>query len=240
MAKNQFQYYNLVEPPEYLKQTQQNYTSQTIPETEEIDQQDSLSRFQELISKTKSQDSNLENPTIEVESQVEPTIDSEFIDINKIFEPEVKQSSNKNYVFNDRVNFIRTFRPIIEKELIRNNISTNFTDYLISQIALESGWGSKPSGKNNFAGIKDNKSGTKRTTKEFVNGKYVTVKQGFKNYDSLEDFVKDYVHKLNTTFDAFKSNSFLSNIKSKGYFTAPLQQYKRIFDSILYSVRKRT
>lgn len=61
---------------------------------------------------------------------------------------------------------------------------------IISQAALESNWGvSAP--QNNYFGIKG-KGGT-QTTKEYINGKWITITDSFKGYSSLEDSVKGYV-----------------------------------------------
>jgi flagellum-specific peptidoglycan hydrolase FlgJ len=66
---------------------------------------------------------------------------------------------------------------------------------LIAQWALESEWGAKPAGNNNFFGIK--KSARHKlcctvTTREVVNGKAIVQELQFADYDSLEDSCRDY------------------------------------------------
>jgi Mannosyl-glycoprotein endo-beta-N-acetylglucosaminidase len=61
---------------------------------------------------------------------------------------------------------------------------------IISQAALESNWGlSAPN--NNYFGVKG--KGGVQTTKEFLNGKWVTIQDSFQGYASMEDSVKGYV-----------------------------------------------
>jgi len=66
---------------------------------------------------------------------------------------------------------------------------------LIAQWALESEWGAKPAGNNNFFGIK--KSDRHNlcctvTTREVVGGKSIAQKLQFADYDCLEDSCRDY------------------------------------------------
>ena len=48
-----------------------------------------------------------------------------------------------------------------------------FPELLAAQASLESGWGSRLSGKNNYFGIKGT-PGTVVSTQEWVNGEFVT------------------------------------------------------------------
>jgi hypothetical protein len=61
-----------------------------------------------------------------------------------------------------------------------------------AQWALESGYGSAHSGRNNVFGIKG--SGNTVSTQEFINGKMVTVNASFRNYNSPLESAKDYVN----------------------------------------------
>jgi flagellum-specific peptidoglycan hydrolase FlgJ len=66
---------------------------------------------------------------------------------------------------------------------------------LVAQRALESQWGSKPAGQNNYFGIKAatrHKKCCTVTTREVVDGKSVVEKLKFADYDSLEDSCRDY------------------------------------------------
>ena len=58
-------------------------------------------------------------------------------------------------------------------------------DLAVIQAIHETGWGRSPSGRNNYHGIKDfSGQGTKRTTWEVENGRRVTRREPFANFDS--------------------------------------------------------
>lgn len=81
-----------------------------------------------------------------------------------------------------------------------------------AQWAVESGWGAKESGKNNFFGIKarPDQPGTMRRTREVLNGRTVYINDRFADYNSLEEGIAARV--------AFtKQNKRYAN---SGYFTA--------------------
>jgi flagellum-specific peptidoglycan hydrolase FlgJ len=66
---------------------------------------------------------------------------------------------------------------------------------LIAQWALESEWGAKPAGNNNFFGIKKSdrhKLCCTVATREVVNGKSVVQELQFADYDSLDESCRDY------------------------------------------------
>lgn len=83
-----------------------------------------------------------------------------------------------------RLNFIQKVAPIAESEQRENHVLASIT---IAQAALESDWGqSELSQKyNNLFGVKG--TGTNSvmmTTKEYVNGQWITVKASFTVYPS--------------------------------------------------------
>lgn len=81
-----------------------------------------------------------------------------------------------------------------------------------AQWAVESGWGAKESGKNNFFGIKarPGQPGTMRRTREVLNGRSVYINDRFADYNTLEEGIAARV--------AFtKQNKRYTN---SGYFTA--------------------
>lgn len=135
---------------------------------------------------------------------------------------------------NTKQDFINRFKPVIAQELSKQGISTAYTNNLLAQLALESGWGTKQSGRNNYGGIKG-KSGTTTETTEYINGQYQTRNQTFRDYNSLEEFIADYVSKLKTRFNAFSGGDFISNVLEKGYATDPnyAKKYKEVYNSII-------
>jgi flagellum-specific peptidoglycan hydrolase FlgJ len=63
------------------------------------------------------------------------------------------------------------------------HLGAEYPQVVAAQWALESGWGKHTSGKNNFFGIKGT-PGTTTQTKEFLNGRWVTIQDTFKDYDT--------------------------------------------------------
>lgn len=135
---------------------------------------------------------------------------------------------------NKKQDFINRFKPVIAQELSKQGISTAYTNNLLAQLALESGWGTKSSGKNNYGGITGT-SGTTIRTPEYINGKYQLRNQTFKDYDSLEAFIRDYVDKLKNRFNAFSGGDFIHNVLKKGYATDPnyAEKYRKTYNSIV-------
>ena len=106
---------------------------------------------------------------------------------------------------------------------------------LISQAALESGWGSHVK-DNAYFGIKaHNTAGTTTAfkTTEFVNGKKVSITDSFRSYKNFKESAEDY-GKFLTTNPRYKSAFIHSNDPSKfaeaihaaGYATDPLYSKK--------------
>ncbi len=64
-----------------------------------------------------------------------------------------------------------------------------------SQSAVETGYGKHLAGGNNYFGIKarPGEGGPAQQTKEFINGKMVTVNDKFRKYGSMEESADDYV-----------------------------------------------
>ncbi len=229
-----FNFYSQFEVPEYLTYTpydlpQQNPTKLEEPESTNAD------RFLSLLAsfpKDQTLEEYMENlPTFDVDS---------YINNNGLFKEDTPKQPNTHSMkggFKSKEEFVNTFKPLIETELTKQGVDLSYTNLILSQMALESAWGSKPSGKNNFAGIKGS-TGKELTTKEYINGRLVTVRDTFKNFDSIEDFVTYYIDRLKNKFNAFNEGDFLSNIKSKGYFTLPLNQYRQTFNLVLHNINK--
>ena len=68
-----------------------------------------------------------------------------------------------------------------------------FPELTAAQAAIESGYGTAKSGKNNVFGEKG--TGTTKRTREVVNGKDVYVNAAFRDFDSEEDSTKNRVKK---------------------------------------------
>lgn len=85
-------------------------------------------------------------------------------------------------------------------------------DVLAAQWAIESAWGKKQSGQNNFFGIKavGDEPGTVVRTREEINGKNIYINAKFKDYASPEEGIRDRV-------DFMKRND---RYAKHGYFNA--------------------
>ena len=88
----------------------------------------------------------------------------------------------------------------------------------LAQAGLESAWGKHAPG-HNFFGIKAGKSWKGRTqllnTKEFVNGKMISVKAPFRAYDTIIDCFRDYADVLIRRFPkAFNYSSAIIFVNS--------------------------
>lgn len=82
--------------------------------------------------------------------------------------------------------FINLLAPIAATEQRRTGVLASIT---IAQGALESAWGSSAPG-NNLFGIKGN--GQEIATKEYINGHFITIVDGFRTYDSWEGSIIDH------------------------------------------------
>lgn len=101
-----------------------------------------------------------------------------------------------------------------------------YPQLVAAQWALESGWGLHTSGSNNFFGIKG--KGTVVTTTEYVNGKQITIRDEFKDYESPEACVRDLVDKWYKDYKGYKGVNNAATVQDaandlvkQGYATDP-------------------
>lgn len=106
-----------------------------------------------------------------------------------------------------------------------------------AQWALESGWGSALSGKNNFFGIKatSSESSTNHRTREVVNGKDIYINANFKNFETPQDAVDHLVTQWYKDYKSYKGvnnagspNEAAAMLKQQGYATDPSYPTKLI------------
>jgi len=106
-----------------------------------------------------------------------------------------------------------------------------------AQWALESGWGSALSAKNNFFGIKatGGESSANQRTREVINGKDVYINANFKNFDTPQDAVGHLVTQWYKDYKGYKGvnnagspNEAAAMLKSEGYATDPTYPKKLI------------
>jgi len=103
-----------------------------------------------------------------------------------------------------------------------------------AQWALESGWGKHTSGKNNFFGIKGT-TGTSKPTKEFLNGKWVTITDTFKDYGTPEESIADLIRLWYKDYKGFRGINNAHHweeachmLRREGYATDPTYPIKII------------
>ena len=146
-----------------------------------------------------------------------------------------------NWTPRDRKDYINTMGKALHKALENNGIDPNvWTKYLLAQTVVESNWGkSSISTKyNNYGGIKGKGSDLVSTREYDPNRGYYSIKDSFRSFDSVEDFADFFVKRLRDKFEAFSTTpeDYLKNIRKNGYFTAPLNDYSKTFNSIFNSI----
>ena len=109
-----------------------------------------------------------------------------------------------------------------------------FPQVVAAQWALESFFGKHTSGKNNFFGVKGS-PGTKKETKEFINGKWITIIDTFKDYLTPQDSIKELINLWYKDYKGYKGVNRAQSweeccllLKSEGYATDPTYPQKLI------------
>jgi hypothetical protein len=109
-----------------------------------------------------------------------------------------------------------------------------FPEVVAAQWALESFYGKHTSGKNNFFGIKGT-PGTSKETKEFVNNKWITIVDTFKDYPTPEACIKDLITRWYKDYKQYKGINRANSweeccflLKTEGYATDPTYPHKLI------------
>lgn len=111
--------------------------------------------------------------------------------------------------YSDRKEFVKDLTNAYEKELESRGLSKEYAKYMVAQDALESDWGRSSLARYfNFGGIKEfreGQEGIEADTKESFDGETLkTIKQKFRKFKDLEDYVKYKIDLLgNSNFNAF-------------------------------------
>ena len=107
------------------------------------------------------------------------------------------------------------------------NCGAKFPECVAAQWALESSWGQHTSGTHNYFGLKG-KGGTVTDTREFIDGKWVTIKDGFINFTDLYSCVQYLVNRWYKDFDGYQGvnratsrNECAKLLVKEGYGTDP-------------------
>lgn len=106
----------------------------------------------------------------------------------------------------------------------------SYPELVAAQFALESGWGSALSAKNNFFGIKatESESATVSNTREVIGGQSIYMNERFKNFDTPQDAVNHLVTQWYKDYRGYKGvnnspSAFAAadQLRAEGYATDP-------------------
>lgn len=145
-----------------------------------------------------------------------------FMDIRRI--ETVKPSPNSVFFENSW----RGVRAVAER------LGAKYPQVVAAQWALESGWGKHTSGKNNFFGIKG-QPGTTTETKEFLNGRWVTITDTFRDYETPVICIDHLITLWYKDYKGYKGVNRATSwkeccqlLRSEGYATDPSYPSKLI------------
>lgn len=116
---------------------------------------------------------------------------------------------------------------------VAKKAGAKFPDVVAAQWALESGWGAATSGKNNVFGLKG--SGSKNETQEFINGKWIAIKDGFLDFPDVNTCVEYLITRWYKDYKNYKGvnratsrNECAELLVKEGYATDPKYSTKLI------------
>lgn len=147
--------------------------------------------------------------------------------------------------YSDRKEFVKDLTNAYEKELESRGLSKEYAKYIVAQDALESTWGKSSLARYfNFGGIKEfreGQEGVDANTKESFDGKTLkTVKQKFRKFKDLEDYVKykiDLLGNANFNVFAYRPDQLYNRLVTapKKYATDPDYENKmnKMYKSVL-------
>lgn len=156
---------------------------------------------------------------VSVTSSVERNgIDLSGVDFSKLSTKNIQFNSDS--VKNKRAQYVADKMIPISKEFGQDPAIG------LAQWAFESGWGSKESGKNNLFGIKatgpTNKywkgQSSNVNTHEYINGKKMSMSDGFRSYDSIDNGIRDYYRLIR---DRYPKVAKIGAKGLAGYSTTP-------------------
>lgn len=115
---------------------------------------------------------------------------------------------------------------------VATQCGAKFPEVVAAQWALESGYGKHTSGKNNFFGIKG-KPGSIHTTKEFVDGEWITIDDIFRDFDSPEACIETLINLWYKDYKGYKGVNRAKSVEecvkllqTEGYATDPTYPQK--------------
>lgn len=150
--------------------------------------------------------------------------------------------------FSNRDEFVTTLTNTYKQVLSEKGLDPNYAYILTASAVLESAWGSKISGSYNYGGVKG-KTGTVKSTIDYVNGQYVRRNQTFRDFSSVKDYCSYVVSLLGNkrynafnTYSASKPFQFWRHVLDAGYGGGDAAGKNSYMNSVskIYSIVKKT
>ncbi len=162
-----------------------------------------------------------------------PQVDNTRVAKQPVMETPVSQSKGRVYKSSEKEEFKQTmfntyYDTLLKRGLDEEN-ARKFAQRITSQDILESNWGQSGLAIDfNFGGVKDfrkNKDTAVRDTTEYKNGVKQTVKQPFRKFDNLQEYIDYKINLLDNTYHVFNytPESMFDNLVrgKKKYATDP-------------------
>ena len=119
--------------------------------------------------------------------------------LQKNISPEILEEFATQYRQGTKENSTNTWDDLVK---IAKKAGAKFPEVVAAQWALESGYGKFTSGTNNFFGLKG--KGSTAGTKEFINNKWIEIKDDFMDFPDLESCVQYLVDRWYKDYSNFK------------------------------------
>lgn len=172
--------------------------------------------------------------TYNVPKEIVPQQVTTQIDDTKVEQPKITKEeavTGKVYKSDEKQQFKTDIYNAYYDALLERGLDTTTADAFAKRIStqdvLESRWGQSSLSKDfNFGGIKDfSGNGVQKDTTEYINGVKKSVKQPFKKFKDLKDYVNYKLNLVDKNWNVFKYNpdSYYTLITSgkKKYATDP-------------------
>lgn len=156
-------------------------------------------------------------------------------------------STGSNGKFTDKKQFIKALTSTYKEVLKEQGLDPGYAYILTASAAMESGWGRAVSGTFNYGGVKA-KTGSVKSTIDWVNGKYIRRNQTFRDFSSIKDYCTYVVNLLqNKRYQAFNAYSayeplkFWRHVLDAGYGGGDAAGKNKYMDSIriIYNLIKK-
>lgn len=126
--------------------------------------------------------------------------------LQKNSSPEILEEFATQYRQGTKENSTNTWDDLVK---IAKKAGAKFPEVVAAQWALESGYGKFTSGTNNFFGLKG--KGSTAGTKEFINNKWIEIKDDFMDFPDLESCVQYLVDRWYKDYNTYKGVNRASN-----------------------------